>query len=125
MEGTTSKDVSRRVEINATPPPSVGSVSVRTSPNVTPGGDHVASSYAKQVEDIDENIELFATVRTKIKPRKWVKKHESQVGDRDKKVVVLRDGSKEVHMTQPVRFAVEGLIPWVRYIGNRKGTTIW
>ena len=39
-----------------------------------------------------------------------MKKHESQVGDRDKlklKAVVLRDGSKEVHMTQLVRFAAE------------------
>jgi len=34
-----------------------------------------------------------------------VKKHESQVCDRDKlklKAVVLRDGSKEVHMTSQV-----------------------
>ena len=39
-----------------------------------------------------------------------MKKLESQVGDRDKlklKVVVLHDGSKEVHMNQPVRFAAE------------------
>ena len=37
-----------------------------------------------------------------------VKKHESQACDRDKlklKAVVLHDGSKEVHMTQLVRFA--------------------
>ena len=37
-----------------------------------------------------------------------MKKHESQVGDRDKfklKVIVLHDDSKEVHMTQPDRFA--------------------
>ena len=69
------------------------------------GRDHVASFDTAQVEDIDENVELFAAIGTKIKPRKWVKKHESQVCDRDKlklKVVVLLDGSKEVHMTQPV-----------------------
>ena len=39
-----------------------------------------------------------------------MKKHESQVGDRDKlklKAMVLHDGSKEVHMTQSVRFAAE------------------
>ena len=37
-------------------------------------------------------------------------KHESQVCDRSKlnlKAVVLHDGSKEVHMTQPVRFVAE------------------
>jgi len=69
---------------------------------VTPGGDHVASFDTEQVEDIDENVELFAAIGTKVKPRKWVKKHESQVCGRDKlklKVVVLHDGSKEVHMT--------------------------
>jgi len=43
-----------------------------------------------------------------------VKKYEFQVGERDKlklKVVVLHDGiGKEVHMTQPVQFAVEDLV---------------
>ena len=41
------------------------------------------------------------------------KKHESQACDRDKlnlKAVVLHDGSKEVHMTQPGRFATEDSI---------------
>ena len=42
-------------------------------------------------------------------------KHESQIGERDKlklKAVVLHDGiGKEVHMTQPVRFAAEDLVP--------------
>ena len=42
------------MEVDATPPPPVGSVSVRTSLDMTPGGDHVASSDAEQVEDIDE-----------------------------------------------------------------------
>ena len=39
-----------------------------------------------------------------------MKKHESQVGECDKlklKVVVLHDGSEEVHMTQPDRFALK------------------
>ena len=39
-----------------------------------------------------------------------MKKHESQVGDLDKlklKVIVLHNGSKEVHMTQTVQFVVE------------------
>ena len=43
MERRKTKDVSQRVEVDATPPPLVGSVTVRTSPVVTPGGDHVAS----------------------------------------------------------------------------------
>ena len=67
------------MEIDATPPSSIGSVSVRTSPNVTPGGDHVVSFDAEHVKDIDENVKLFAAIGTKITPRKWVKKHESQV----------------------------------------------
>ena len=58
---------------------------------------------------------MFAAIGTKIKLQKWVKKHESQVGERDKlklKVVVLHEGiGKEVHMTQPVRFAAEDLVP--------------
>jgi len=96
------------VKVDATPPSPVGSVSVKSSPGVTPGGDHVASFDAKQVEEIVENVELFAAIRTKIKSRKWVKKHESQACDRDKlKLKALHDGSEEVHMTQPGRFVVE------------------
>ena len=72
--------------------------------------NHVARVDTEQVEDIDENVELFAAIGTKIKPQKWVKKHESQVCDRYKlklKVVVFHDTSKEIHMTQPGRFAAE------------------
>ena len=75
----------------------------------TPSGDRVARVDTEQVKDIDENVKLFAPTRTKIKPRKWVKKHESQACDRDKlklKAVVLHDGSEKVHMIQPDRFAV-------------------
>jgi len=71
VERFKTKDVLQRVEVDATPPPPVGSVSVRTSLDVTPGGDHVASFDAEQVKDIDENIELFAAIGTKINPRKW------------------------------------------------------
>ena len=41
-----------------------------------------------------------------------MKKHESQVGNRDKlKIVVLHnDIGKEVHMTQPARFTAEDLV---------------
>ena len=44
---------------------------------MTPGEDHVARVDAEQVEDIVEDIELFAAIRTKVKPRLWLKKHES------------------------------------------------
>ena len=43
-----------------------------------------------------------------------MKKYESQACDRDKlklKAVVLYDGSKEAHMTQPDRFAAADLVP--------------
>ena len=107
-------DVSQRVEVDATPPPLVGSVSVKILPDVTPSGDHIASFDAKQVEDIDENVELFAAIETKINSRKWEKKHESQVGKCNKlklMVVVLHDGiGKEVHMTQAVQFAAKDLV---------------
>ena len=94
VERLKTKGVSQRVEVDATPPHLVDSVSVRTSPDVTPGGDYVASSDAEQVEDIDENVELFVAIGTKIKLRKWVKKHEFQACDRDKlklKAIVLHD----------------------------------
>ena len=96
MEKTKTKKVSQQVEVDATPPSPVGSVSMRTSPDVTPGENHVAKVDTEQVKDIDENVELFAAIGTKIKSRKWVKKHESQVCDRDKlklKAVILHDSS--------------------------------
>ena len=43
MERTKTKDISQRVEVDATPPTPVGSVLVRTSPDVTPGEDYVVS----------------------------------------------------------------------------------
>ena len=42
VERTKIKEVSQRVEVDATPPSPVGSVSMKTSPDMTPGGDHVA-----------------------------------------------------------------------------------
>ena len=80
---------------------------------MTPGGDHVARVDTEQVEDIDENIKLFAAIGTNINLQKLMKKHESQVGKRDKLKlkVILHDGiGKEVHMTQLVRFAAEDLV---------------
>ena len=63
---------------------------------------------------IDENVKLFTAIGTKINSQKWVKKHESQVGERDKlelKVVVLHDSiGKQVHMTQLVRFTAKDLV---------------
>ena len=56
-----TKDVSQRVEVDATLPIPVGSLSVRTSPDVTPDGDHVVSFDAEQVEDVNENVKLFTT----------------------------------------------------------------
>ena len=38
------------MEVDATLPSPVGSVSVKTSPDVTPGGDHVARVDTEQVE---------------------------------------------------------------------------
>ena len=83
---------------------------MKTLPDVTLDGDHVARIDTEQVEDIVENVELFAAIGTKVKAGTWVKKHESQVCDRDKlklKAVVLHDGHEEVHMTQPDRFAAK------------------
>jgi len=47
MERMKTKDVSQQVEADDTPPSPVGSVSVGTSPDVTPGGDHVVSFDAE------------------------------------------------------------------------------
>ena len=61
-----------------------------------------------RLKTFDQNVELFAAIGTKVKPRSWVKKHESQACNRDKlklKAVVLHDGREEVHMIQPDRFA--------------------
>ena len=101
------------MEVDATPPSPVDLVSVKTSPDVTPGGDHLARVDTKQVEDIVENVEFFAAIGTKIKPRKRVKKHDSQACDRDKlklNAAVLHDSSEEIHMTQPDRFAAENSV---------------
>jgi len=55
-----------------------------------------------------EQVELCAAKETMLNPQKWVKKYESQIGELDKlklKDIVLYDGiSKEIHMTQSVRF---------------------
>ena len=45
VERTKTKEVSQRVEVDATPLSPVGSVSVKTSLEVTPGGDHVAVGH--------------------------------------------------------------------------------
>jgi len=47
-----TKNVSQRVEVDATPPSPVGSVSIGISPDVTPGGDHVAILDAEHVDFI-------------------------------------------------------------------------
>ena len=53
VERTETKEVSQRVEVDATPPSPVGSALEKTSPDMAPGGDHVARIDAEQVEDID------------------------------------------------------------------------
>ena len=68
VERTKTKDVLQQVEIDATPLPPIGLVSVKISPNVTPRRDHVAGLDTKQVENIDEDVELLAAIGTKINP---------------------------------------------------------
>ena len=57
VERTKTNEVSQQAEVDATPPP-VGSVSVKTSPDVTPGEDHVARVDTEHVEDIDETTHV-------------------------------------------------------------------
>ena len=83
VERMKTKEVSHRVEVDATPPSPVGLVSVKTSPDVTSGGDHAAKIDTEQVEDIDKIVELFVAIGPKVKSRTWVKKHESQACDRE------------------------------------------
>ena len=85
---------------------------MKTSPDVTLGGDHVARVDAEQVEDIVEDVKLFAAIETKVKPCSWIKKHESQACDRKLKLkaVVLHDGREEIHMTQPDMLDAEDLV---------------
>ena len=63
-----TKDVLQWVEVDATPPLLLGSISVRISPDVTLGGDHVAAFDAEHFEDIDEEVKLFAVTGTKMNP---------------------------------------------------------
>ena len=108
VERTKTKEGSQRVEVDATPSSSGGSASKGTSAEVTPGGVHDTKGDAEQVDDIAEDVELFAAIGTKGKPLSWLKKHGFQACDIDKlklKAVVLHDGREEVHMTQSDRFA--------------------
>ena len=59
------------MEVDATPSSPVGLALEETSPDVTPGGDHDTKVDAEQVEDIVEDVELFAAIGTKVKPRLW------------------------------------------------------
>ena len=94
------------MEVNATTPSIVSSVSVKISPDVTPGGDQVVSLDAEQNEG---KVNFIAAEGTKKNPQKWVvKKRESQIGDLDQhklKAIVLHNGiGREIHMTQAVGF---------------------
>ena len=68
VERVKTNDVSQWMEVDATLPSPVGSVSLKISLDVTPGGDHTISFDAEHVENINENVELFAAIRTKINP---------------------------------------------------------
>ena len=57
VERMKTKDESQRVQVDATPPSSDGSVSVEISPDLTPSGDQVASLDAEQIE---RNVDLVA-----------------------------------------------------------------
>ena len=68
VERTETKGGSQRVEVDATPSSLVGSASEDTSSAVTPAGDHDTKVDAEQVDDIAEDVELFAAIGTKVKP---------------------------------------------------------
>ena len=53
------------MEVDGTPPSLVGSVLVGILPDVAPSRDHVAGLDAEQVE---EDVELFASIGTKMNP---------------------------------------------------------
>jgi len=69
VESTKTKAVSQWVEIDATPPSLIGSGSMKTSLDVIPDEDHVAKIEVEQVKDIDDNVELFVAIGTKVKSR--------------------------------------------------------
>ena len=68
------------MEIDVTPSSLIISALAGISSDMTPGGDRVTALDGKQAEDIDEDVELFTAIGTKMNPRKWVKKRESQIG---------------------------------------------
>ena len=75
------KNVSQWVKVDATPPSPDNSISVEISLNVTPGGDHVASLDAEQIEG---KADLVVAEETKKNLQKWaMKKCGSQIGDLD------------------------------------------
>ena len=76
VERTKTKEVSQRVEVDATLPSLL--VSIGISLDVTQDGDHVAILDAKQVI---EHVDLIAVKGTKENSQKWVKKYEFQVGE--------------------------------------------
>ena len=61
MERLKTKDLLQWVEINTTPQSPIGSISVRISPVMTPGRDHIAVMDTEQVE-------LVATNGTQLNP---------------------------------------------------------
>jgi len=108
VERTKTKDRLHRVEVDATASSPVGLALEETSSEVTAGGDYETKIDAEQIEDIAEDVELFAAIGTEVKSRLWFKKHESQACDLDElklKAVALHDGREEIHMSQSDGFA--------------------
>jgi len=68
VERTKTKDVSQWVKVDATPLSPVSSMSVGISSDVTHGGNCVAILNTEHVEDIEEDVELFAAIGTKLNP---------------------------------------------------------
>ena len=54
---------------------------------------------------------MSAAIGTKVRPRSWLKKDESQACGLDKlklKAVALHDGREKIHITQSDRFTAAG-----------------
>ena len=82
VERTKSKDVSHRVEVDATLPSPVDSVSMRTFTGCVIELRSYSHFWCWTGWRHWWECWIICSYRTKIKSRKWVKKYESQVGPR-------------------------------------------
>ena len=67
-----TKSVSQRMEVDATPPPLVGTISVEISSDVIPDGDHIAMMDTEQVEQVAVNWVSISGVDKSPKGYTWV-----------------------------------------------------